>query len=692
MSLINRIKLASAALVGKTYGINDMWRRGQYVGNVGLTMGGQASYADAYRSCSVAYACIDRISKDVAGIPLVFLSDPEDIESDVGPGDPLRELMTSPTKGATTRRLIGWSVMMRQLRGETIWIVSRGPRGKISINPWVDPSKFKEKVSRDEGLYAWTYRQDQREYMLDPSEVLWVGQDNPSNPYRGQSPLKAAADSVAMQVYGKGLALDMVSRGGERGLVLSTDIALQEGQYEQLISNLQRRRPGDGKATRDMIFDNGLKLENPDLTREDIDILAWLNASKDDICQVYGMAPVLIGDDDAAQYKSAPEAIRLYWQQTITPLLRSYEDAFDSFFTEQLGMGTYIRFDLSKVKALQRDEAEKAQIAEAYSRMGIPLVAINSKLGLGFDDADMEIADAYVPPVPPPPPAPAEEPEKSLHKGLTNETIRRRAESMVFKAGRERRRQSAERSMWNSYKRVAGEYRDKADKIVREALEVHGVGPRATNEIQRGLYAMQRDLSDDLVAATEPAHRDALMIGQASIQELVDGKSLPWHDRVKFLSSSVSADEVMRKRTAYIRANIAAALIDMVNDLAQTVLAAAGEEGRSVGWVASRLRDAWSGWSSGQARTIARTEVGTMYNVGRFDEMAKQGFEHHEWLTSIDEETRGPGDEFDHEQCNGVVRRIGEQFPCGLTHPQEDGGEAGNVINCRCETIPTVED
>jgi uncharacterized protein with gpF-like domain len=89
-----------------------------------------------------------------------------------------------------------------------------------------------------------------------------------------------------------------------------------------------------------------------------------------------------------------------------------------------------------------------------------------------------------------------------------------------------------------------------------------------------------------------------------------------------------------------------------------------------------------------RAVTIARTEIGTAYSVSRDAEMKAQGFDRHQWLTAGDDLVRDG--EFSHTSCDNEVRMIGELFPCGLAFPMAPGGEAGNVINCRCETIPLV--
>ena len=132
-------------------------------------------------------------------------------------------------------------------------------------------------------------------------------------------------------------------------------------------------------------------------------------------------------------------------------------------------------------------------------------------------------------------------------------------------------------------------------------------------------------------------------------------------------------------------------------DLFNDVLAAAVEAVRSgnegddlVKVVAERFGSGPGGLT--RAVTIARTEIGSAYSVARNAEMTGQGFTRHQWLTASDEQVRDgsePG-EFDHSKCDGEVRDVGELFSCGLEFPMAPGGEAGNVINCRCETIPLV--
>jgi len=689
MTFSDRIRAAGRALVGKyTYGPNDMWLRGYSSAHVrvGKTEGHVTA---AYESCAIAYACIDRMAKDAGGVPLVFLRDPEDYDSEVAPGDKVAEMFRQPAPGFTTRRLISWSVMVRQLRGEVMWLLGKDAQGKAAILPYYDPRFWSEKVNREQGLYGWDYRQGDNCFSVPASEVLWVGQDNPGNPYRGISPLRAAARALAVDQYGDALQADMLRRGGERGLVLGTDAMLTDDQYDQLLSHLAARRPGDGQSSRDFVLEGGLSLMNPDFTKEDVDILAMQNAAKDKICHVYGMAPVLIGDDDAAQYKSAPEAIKLYWQQTLVPLLHQFEDAFDAFFVRRLSLPTYVRFDLSRVPALQDDLAQLADVARTLYQIGFSAEAINARLGLGFADEDAQYAD-YLPPLDEP--EGAEAASKSSHslggdQRLTNAVIKARASDPRFRVQRQRRLSRLERSTWNSIKDKAGEYRDATVDEVRDALETYGVNDRGAREAVRKFGEIGREFGGELADVVAPTHVEAAQVGVASIDELIDGKHLAWHDRVKAIRFTPQTDEASATRLSWLRSQSGPGWLDELVDMVSRATLEAVEQGEGAGYVVQALRDKWAEYSQSRALTIARTEVGTMYNTARVERMAEQQFTKHEWVTSIDESTRES-----HAEQDAQVVRIGSPFDNGLSYPQETGAPAEEVINCRCETIPVVED
>jgi hypothetical protein len=85
---------------------------------------------------------------------------------------------------------------------------------------------------------------------------------------------------------------------------------------------------------------------------------------------------------------------------------------------------------------------------------------------------------------------------------------------------------------------------------------------------------------------------------------------------------------------------------------------------------------------------IARTEVIGASNRAGFETLRHYGIKAKEWLTAIDGRERPA-----HAAANGQVRATDEAFEVGgepLQYPGDKNASAGNVINCRCTTLPVL--
>jgi len=117
------------------------------------------------------------------------------------------------------------------------------------------------------------------------------------------------------------------------------------------------------------------------------------------------------------------------------------------------------------------------------------------------------------------------------------------------------------------------------------------------------------------------------------------------------------------------------------------------ENGWSVDETADALRERWN-IAQNRAPTIARTEMAGAINDSRIAAFKEEGFQKHMWITARDLDVRGndPNDKYDHLQCEAEVQPFGQLFRCGLTQPHDPAGEAGNVINCRCDSLPVFDE
>jgi hypothetical protein len=90
-----------------------------------------------------------------------------------------------------------------------------------------------------------------------------------------------------------------------------------------------------------------------------------------------------------------------------------------------------------------------------------------------------------------------------------------------------------------------------------------------------------------------------------------------------------------------------------------------------------------------QAERIARTEVGGAYNTGSFESARDSGYEmKKEWLTSGLPNVRETHLAY---EALGAVE-MDYEYASGLQFPQDENGEAEEIINCRCTVIYDVLD
>ena len=98
-----------------------------------------------------------------------------------------------------------------------------------------------------------------------------------------------------------------------------------------------------------------------------------------------------------------------------------------------------------------------------------------------------------------------------------------------------------------------------------------------------------------------------------------------------------------------------------------------------------------------RVEAIARTETIRSSNAGTTELFKEWGVKRHEWLSTKDDRTRSyaAGDEFDHVEADGQVVEVGTPFIVSgeeLEYPGDPSGSPGNTIECRCTTIPVIED
>jgi hypothetical protein len=458
-----------------------------------------------------------------------------------------------------------------------------------------------------------------------------------------------------------------------------------------------RRQRQEATVSQDVFIPKDIDLIDPRFYGDDSVIQAVQQMQPENICAVYGLSRSMLGIEAIDQFATFKSRVKVYFNQTLIPQLSGIERAFDRYFNNNMPSAYhgYVRFDLTKVEALADDVVARFTAASAAHLAGLPWSVCNERFSLGMDlsmvpgadtvmvsstlaPLDKLIAEWDAPdpepeaqPVPPPPvkteTAPADKQAAMLARAKDSRANVQRGIRLL----------RAEKAMRGDWRKLVN--------VARRKTMSEMAGATSTTEVRQAAERGFAGWADKATSLAKRYHEQAAREGQQAIVEIVSGKML---DAELHVWKGVAP---WRPEVTQFIANRQKRIEDMSQDLFDDVLAAA-EEAVSAGKTGSELMQLISDrFDSGpggtnRAVTIARTEIGSAYNVARHEEMRGQGYAKHMWITSQDDLVRDG--EFNHAKCNEEVVTIGEKFSCGLAYPMEDGGEAGNVINCRCETLP----
>ena len=706
MHSLTTIRRTIGAGIVKAFGLNEWFLQG---GEMPWSPGfsGNVNVGAAYENSVTAYSCIRRKAQDISSAPLLFLVDPDSVAREVEKNHPIRRLWAQPNRHFSREQTIQFFATFLDLRGEA-FLAFDNPERPTQIFPFYDPSWWRYDTGAQGAPILWHMQHGTLMGDFLPSEVLHHRYINPSDPYRGQSPLKAASADYAIETGGGSLQQSIIKRGGERGILYTVPDSWSQPQRDQAKAALRGRRVRDNEIGKDTLLPTGVSVVDPRFIEDDYDILAALPRSDERICNVYGVPASLLSakDDNYATFKGRQ---RIYWSSTLVPTMRGIESAFDQFFGRQFGV--FIRFDLAKVEALKDNLGDQVVIAGQLKSAGWPWAAIEERLQIGtplalipeadtvlvssmLAPADKLIEEWEIPLAPDPVPAPlAPVPppaDGSSGKGeprhvvrdatglpLTNTLIRRRALDARETIGRTRRMAKLERELKTGWRSLLSTWKGKA---IRAADGAGG----DVSRIEQAMRDLQPQLSKAMVDLTAPAHLAAAREGMTSIL-LITGK-VDFGDQQIVRESKVPELSPAARDWILNRKNrISGMADDLVNGLTSQIRDAV-VSGAEISEITAIVAETFDVRAS-RAVTIGRTEVGTAYNVSRYAEMGEQGFEQHEWMTSEDELVRE-----EHADCDGEVRAIGDLFPCGLSYPMEDGADAANTVNCRCSTLPVVKE
>ena len=126
-----------------------------------------------------------------------------------------------------------------------------------------------------------------------------------------------------------------------------------------------------------------------------------------------------------------------------------------------------------------------------------------------------------------------------------------------------------------------------------------------------------------------------------------------------------------------------------LEDFQRVLLTSYMEEGISPYEVKQRIKGMFEETYRNRAMAIARTETGIASSLAQHKTYEMNDIAKKEWLAVMDDRTRES-----HARTNGQIVPIDEPFDVmgtPMMHPLDPSAPAAEVVNCRCDELPVIE-
>ena len=544
-------------------------------------------------------------------------------------------------------------------------------------------------------------------YRFWPDQIHFMRYKHPFVPWYGLSPISAMAKEIMEDFYGHVYNIKNLQNGamGKGAWVDTTghDLTPQQLAEAQFAAD-QTFNTGVGDAGKTKVLKrtglNWIRISETNKELEFISSLSWL---RDAFLAGLGTPKVLFASADAT-FSNLAEAKKILFTQTITPLARKIEIAFNSNFFDKYGIPVHMRFKTEEIPELQEDIGQRATSFSTFVKASVPPKVAADLVGVklpqegwtGWDEPEQKAPSPFgggggFPPG-------GAQPSEGDRQVEQDKAIRKTVAVMQIqqKIVEEKRLCADPFYREMEYKRVLHQTLAEEDKISNRC-EAYFLGQ--WKKIESFLTARQ-------LKTVRVKSINKEIISPEEIELLITYiKNLPWLNgelareiepllKTIFTNGMLRTAEGIGAQIANVKISQASLLYYAkrakdLNHVPATVRDAIIEHLQNDTWtnetLVKDLKNRFTAISDKSVKTTARTEAGAAYNGGRLQGMKELKIEQKMWSTSKDAKVRPS------HQIDGEVVPIDSAFSNGLMFPGDQTAGPGEVCNCRCVLLSVLE-
>lgn len=337
------------------------------------------------KASAIFYACVDRRAKSIAQVPWKAYRKQRDGTLVAAPDSPLQRLINRPNPDFAWAEMMEYMSQHIDLAGNSYWSIIRAGNNAQPMEIWpLLPQGVKIKAGKQRLIDFYRYQYGGITRDIQSPDMVHIKTANPNDFLFGLPTIQAAGRAVDVDREASMWQLNSMHNRGISDYAIIIDPDTSPEQIERLKDLHKEKQAGATNARQPFLTTRDIKTLNQ--TAVEMDFTASRSKVWAEICSAMGVPQPMVGLLEDATLANIETARRIFWIDTITPLLRMMKSQLDRQLAEQFGPEWCIEYDISDIEALREDYGSKLDEAGKLFAMGVPFNVINEKLKLGIDD------------------------------------------------------------------------------------------------------------------------------------------------------------------------------------------------------------------------------------------------------------------------------------------------------------------
>jgi HK97 family phage portal protein len=296
------------------------------------------------------------------------------------------KLMAKPCPNVAPQKFRLWLSSTFEIYGEAYLIkikdgedvlrntVVDGKRARVATNTgktrgFIPMHPSLTQIFRDQyGDLTYRFMGQPNELMTEDMVVPFTSY-NPETMMRGISRLEALRSTLLNEDASRRATAAWWKNNGRPSAVMHVDGKLNPTAKQALREQLEMMYQGAENAGKIAVMENGSKLEQWQLSSEEMQYIDSRKLNREEVCARYDISPTAVHILDHATFSNVTENLRSVYRDSICPRLEFFESIFDFYVGSEFNGQQEMRFDTRQV--LRGDFVQRAQAHTMLINAGI---------------------------------------------------------------------------------------------------------------------------------------------------------------------------------------------------------------------------------------------------------------------------------------------------------------------------------